>query len=504
MSGAEASGPRGLVSTMLTPVRLDQPTGHSIWHRTALGTIGVGVQGLLRFLVSLFVGHIGGPSVLGVVQSAVSTALLLALLWPTTTGSAASKFIARARGAGDHGEVRSVGAHLSKRTRQAAILLAAASIPIWIAVDGGDVGGGLCVAALLLGYAGYSFTRGLQFGAGQIPRATMWDLTSAGLGLVGVLIALVLGARGATLLLPLALSYGIYAFAGWPWGAHGRPSPDLRREMDGFVAIGVAGTIASTGLLQLSVIVARLIDTKANVGQYSAAFNLATPASLLAGALSLALFPSMAEAWGRGDRAGFRAQTDQATRALVVTMVTMLGGIAVASRFIVAVIWGTRYSAAADLLPILVAAVLATTLGVASVNALSTRSQRGMAIASASSLAGLLTGGTVWLLIALRDDPTGAAWAHGVRGIAVGYLCGTVLIGGIPIVVVWVTDRQRWGWLMTRLACGVAAAAVLVWAQRALDISHWLDPAAVAVFLAFWWVLSHRDLRAALGVIRRR
>jgi O-antigen/teichoic acid export membrane protein len=493
-AGPSPEGSPHAVPGVLRPLRLDQPTGHGMAHRAALGTVGVAVQGLVRFLTSLFVGRLAGPSVLGVVQSAISTALLLSLLWPTTTGSAASKFVARARGAGDTEQIYAVAAHLRRRTVQAAVLLAIVSIPVWITIDDGHLGDALCVAALLLGYSGYSFTRGLQFGAGQIPRATFWDVSSAALGIASLLIALLLGARGGVLLLPLAASYGLYTLAGWPWGARGTLPSALRREIDGFVAIGVAGTLASTGFLQLSVIVARLVDTDAHVGQYAAALALATPASLLAGSLSLTLFPSMAEAWGRRDFAGFRRQTDQATRALVLVMVTTLGGIAVGSRFVVAVVWGDRYPEAADLLPVLLLAVLGTTIGVASVNALSTRSQRGMIAASGASLAGLVVGATVWAVLA-RD--------HGVMGIAIGYLAGTVVVGGAPLVTVWRTDRQPWTLLVLRLMVGVGVASVLVVLERATGLSYWYEPLLVVGFLTFWWVLGHRDVRAAVQLLRR-
>jgi putative peptidoglycan lipid II flippase len=398
-------------------------------HRAALGTVGVAVQGLVRFLTSLLVGR-----------------------------------------------------------------LAVISVPVWIVVRHGRLGDGLCVAALLLGYSGYSFTRGLQFGAGQIPRATFWDVCSATLGIAALLVALLIGARGGVLLLPLAASYGLYTLAGWPWGAQGALPPALRREIDGFVAIGVAGTLASTGFLQLSVIVAGLVDTDAHVGQYAAALALATPASLLAGSLSLTLFPSMAEAWGRRDVEGFRRQTDLATRALVLVMVTTLGGIAVGSRFIVAVIWGDEFAQAADLLPVLLLAVLGTTIGVASVNALSTRSQRGMIVASGASLAGLVVGAIVWAVLA-RDQ--------GVMGVAIGYLAGTLVVGGAPLIVVWRRDRQPWGLLLLRLLLGVAVAAALLVVERTTGLSYWYEPALVVGFVAFWWLLGYRDVRTALLLVRR-
>src|SRR5690606_36015248 len=97
-------------------------------------------------------------------------------------------------------------------------------------------------------------------------------------------------------------------------------SRTLRREIDHFVLFGLAGAVAVTGFLQLSMVVARLVDSDAQAGQYAAALSLATPASLLAGSMSLVLFPAMAESWGRGDLESFRRQGDEAMRLLVLVM----------------------------------------------------------------------------------------------------------------------------------------------------------------------------------------
>ena len=461
--------------------------------RGVLSTIGLASQGALRFLINLLVGRFGGPSLLGILQTAISTATFLALLWPTTTGSAASKFVARARGADKPDEVEAVAAHLRRRTIETTLLLAAIAVPLWIWLGEGDVTGGLSVAALVIGYSGYNFARGVQFGVGQVARSTVWDVIITLAGVAGVLCALVTGVQGPLLLLPMAGAYLLYTVAGWPWSALGRPSAALRREMGGVVARGVFGTIASAGFLQLSMVVARQVGSAHEAGQYAAALTLATPASLLAGSLSLVLFPSMAEAWGRGDVRGFRWQTDQATRLLVVVMVAIFGSLALCSRLVVAIIWGTRYAQASELLPILLLAVLPTTLAMACVNSLSTRSQRGMAVASGASLSGLAVGGVGWLLLAPR---------FGESGVALGYLAGTLVIAGLPVAVVWHRDGQEWSRLLSKLACGVCIVVGMLAAQRQLPLGPWLDTAWALVFLLAWLTIVRREARVVMRLLR--
>jgi putative peptidoglycan lipid II flippase len=476
---------RALAVRMLRPVDLDAPAGTSLTRGSMLSTTGLLAQGVLRFATAFLVGHVAGRAELGLVASAIATATLLALLWPTTTGSAASKFIARARGAGRDDEVHSIAAHLSRRTAQTGILLGLASAVVWVLIDHGTWLEAASVAALTVAYSGYSFTRGVQFGARQVPRATSWDLASVVAGLLALAALLTLGVRGPALILPLVLAYGLYTLAGWPHGARGRPSPGLRRELDGFVALGAAGSLASTGFLQLSQITAKVSTGDADAGQYAAALNLATPASMLAASLSLVLFPSMAQAWGRGDHASFHEQTDRATRALAMVMVAIFGSLILCSRLAVDVIWGSRFQGAQDVLPILVLAVLASNLAVPSVNALTTRSQRGMWVTTGASLGGMAVGAVVWWMLA---GPLGTV------GVAVGYLCGTLVIASIPVAITWWSARHAWAGVFGRVAVALLVVGGLSWLQRGVGLSRWTDPLVAVVFLGTWLLLARQDL----------
>jgi O-antigen/teichoic acid export membrane protein len=467
------------------PIHLDRPVTDSLARRGSLSTIGLVAQGGLRFLTSWLVGRLAGKAALGVVASAVATATLLALLWPTTTGSAAAKYLARARGARDTAELLGVAHHLSRRTLQATAVLSAAAIPVWVFLDGGSLVSSLPVAALCAAFSGYSFTRGVLLGTGHVARATLWDLVSVGIGVVLLVLALVAGMSGAALVLPMAAALTAYTLAGWPYRAAGTVPRALRREIDHFVLLGVAGTLASTGFLQLSMLAVRRVSPLEEAGQYAAALALATPASLLAVSLSLVLFPSLAEIWGRGDVRGFRAQTDRAMRALTLVMVGIFGALVLSSRFVVRLVWGPTFDQAARYLPVLALAVLATTLGMVSVNAVTTRSRRGMQLTTAASIGGMVVGVIVWLL---------AAPALGAFGIALGYLAGTVCIAAVPLVVVWRTDQHHWGPLFGRVALGLVLLGALVAAQHLLGLSLWLDPLVAAVFLLAWTALERRDL----------
>lgn len=481
---------------MLRPVRLDRPVTMSLARGGLYSTTGLVAQGLLRFVTSFLVGHIAGKSVLGEIASAIAMSLTLALLWPTSTGSAASMFLARARGEDKPDELRATAAHLRMRTMQSGLLLGAVGIPLWVLIDGGSWAGALSVAALTIAYSGYSFTRGVQFGAGQVLRATMWDVTSVLLGLGALAALLVAGVRNTTLVVPLVLTYSLYTLASWPYGARGKVGRERRRELDGFVVLGAIGSLASAGFLQLSQVAAKMAAGDTEAGQYASALALATPASMLATSLTLVLLPSLSEAYGRGDLDLFRAQTDRATRGLAVTMVAIFCSIMVCSRLIVSVVWGPAYAGAEKLLPVLAAAVLATNLGVASVNALYTRSRRGLMINTSAGVGGMLIGVVVWLLLGPHLGP---------YGVAIGYLCGAVSIIVVPITWVWRKDGHRWSLVFGKVALGVVVATAMIVAQHVVPVPLLLDPVFAVAFLAIWWLINRADVaKLRIPGLRRR
>lgn len=480
---------------MFRTVKLDAESSTTIVHRGALSMAGVIFQGTTRFLTNLIIGRVGGPAVLGTVASAISSAQLLSLLWPTSTGSAASKFIARARGKQDFEEAAAVAAHLGKRTLQATAVLAVLAVPAWMILYGGRASGGIWVGILVMGYSGYSFTRGVHFGSAQVLRATKWDFLTGTLGILGVLVSLRLGARGLALLMPLAGASLLFTVACWPWGARGRLRSVLRREIDNFVALATLGTVASAGFLQLSMIVARLVAGAGEAGQYAAALSLATPLSIVASSLSLVLYPSMSEAYGRGDHEGVRRQTDQSTRLLAVVMVGVFGSFALSSRLLIALIWGERFAKAGSLLPVLLIAVLATTLAVPSVNSLTSRAHDGMLVATSASILGLVVGATTWWLLAPR---------LGVLGVAFGYVAGTATIAGIAIVSTWRREAQHWWGLTWRVVAAEGVLVLLLYVERALDAPMALDLVFTALYCVTWIVMSRADMSNVAALVRQR
>ncbi|MGG5257962.1 lipopolysaccharide biosynthesis protein [Phycicoccus avicenniae] len=491
------AGPGGGWRDLLRPLRLDREAPpRSLAKDSALSMVGLLAQGGLRFVTSWLVGRLAGRAVLGALQSAMSTASLLALLGPTSVGSAASKYLARARATGDRDELHAVAVHLRQRAAVLSLLLGGVGVAFWVVYDGGRWVDGLWVGLFTAAWSGYSFTRGVLFGTGQVRRATAWDLLSGIGGVVVLVVALLLGLRGPALLAPLVLSYTAYVLASWPRVARAERTPlarPLRRELDEFVLLGITGTVASAGFLQVAMIVAKGTGPE-DAGQFAASMATATPASLLAVSLSLALFPSLAESWARGDTATFLDQTDRAARVLQVVMVSILGSLAICSQLIMAFVWGPKFDPESPVLPALLVAITMTTVAVPSVNALVTRSRRLMRVTTGASFAGLCTGALVWWLL----GPSSAV------DVAVGFLAGSVVSGAVPLLAEWRVGRHRWGWVVLRLPLAVLLVVGAVVGQRALGLPVWAEPLTALLFVAVWWVLCRRDLALVpLGPLAR-
>lgn len=487
-----------MIRSLLRPVDVVAARDTSVGGRGLVSVVGLAAQGLIRFAVLLVIGRFVGPVVLGVVATAMASAALLVLLWPTTSGQAASRFVARSRGRADAGELAAVLAHLGRRFGQATAVLAVTAAVAWQLLGGGSGADGVVVAAYLIGLAGQAHTRGVHYGCGAVTRVVTWDVATSVLGLAGVVGLLAAGRRDVWLLAPVAALLLVLTAGCWPWGATSRgtaaPGTALRRELDRFVLFGSLGTLASAGLVQLSLLAARQAGDAAGAGQYAAATALANPLTLLSGAMSLVLYPTMAEAFGRGDRGAVAGQLDRGTRGLLVVVAPLVAVMAVLSPQLVALVWGSAYAETARLLPVVVTAVLASMVAVPCVNALTSDDEiDGIRRIALVSLAGLALAALVWVLVVPR---------LGVFGVALGYAAGVLAIAAYAVIRQWRAWRMRWAGPAARAAALGGAAAVV----QAVVPAHQAAGrclGAAALVLA-WGLLARRDLGIWTALLRRR
>lgn len=480
-----ASGDSGVVHRLVGRLTFPGPTSVPAAHSGVVGSgawtmVAVASNGVARLLTVVLVGRAGGVDVLGTFQTGLSIAQLLVLLLPTALGSAASKFVAQGvadRTSGDPGEVYRF---LVSRLRIAAFALGVAALGVWWAVEGPNVWSAIEVVVLTAVLSWYSVTRGLLFGLGLARRSAFWDIATSSLvvALMGTL-ALVADPQHGGLLV-VALTYAVFAAVNTPRPRAGVLSPERRSEIDRFCVAVVFGTLASTGFLQLTMLMSRVTGGKQAAGEFAAALNLATPASLVAASLSLVVFPELAGALARGDRDRVRLVVDRSFR-LLVSMV--LPGVVVTYYLagpVVRLVLGEDFSEASSILVILMAAVLITTSAVTCVTALTSGGQRGVQASALLSVTGLLVGVGSWLVLVPALDVDGVAW---------GYLVGSLITACGPTLWAWRSQRQKWMVPVASTSVGLLLVAV-TWQVSAV-------PRAVEVALVVGAVVASAALQAA-------
>ncbi|WP_019816447.1 hypothetical protein, partial [Saccharomonospora saliphila] len=408
--------------------------------RGLVSAVGIAVQGSVRFVYSLLVGRTLPAGFLSATNSAISTAMLATMLWPTSLGAAAAKFVARE--SGDVAVRVALTRHLARLSLlTSAGLGVAGGVLTYAVLAPGELTTAVFVALLTVGLSSYTFVRGVQYATGRVLRATVWDALSFVVAVGGLVLVLVFELR-AWLLLPLTAGYAVYSVAGWPRTGGGPVGAELRTEINRFVAWGVLGSLATGGFLQLTMVLAHQTGDVEGADAYAAALTLATPASLLGSVLSLLLLPALSAAVGRGDYAAVRGHTDLAHRALITVVGGVFGVLVVGARLLVAVLWPNLASAVPVLETLLAATFLYTTSIVVteSIRSYDEHGARVMALIR-------VTGFVVGLGVAVALIP-----ALSVLGIAVGYLAGMAITGLVPVVVVWRRDRHRWAGLAARVA----------------------------------------------------
>ncbi|MFV0407817.1 MAG: lipopolysaccharide biosynthesis protein [Propioniciclava sp.] len=421
----------------------------------AWSTVGVLFSGGTQFLTSLLVARLGGPALLGILRGSLSLANLATLLWPSTAGPAASLFLARERAAAREEAARGAARHLALTSIGVAILLAPVAAWLSVVLFGLSWVDAAWVAALTVALSAYHLARGLRFGAGQVRRAATWEIICSGVAIM-LLVGVLMAGWAGWILAPLVAGNLLYSAGAWLAVFRGPASTSAEqlREIHAFVSWGVAGTVASAGLMQLSMILAKTQSDDVVAGFYAAAISLATPLSMVARAVSMAIFPEMARQRGRNEPAATRATTDRATRGLVALMTPLFCALILVADPLVALVYGPGFAGAILPLRVLLVAVWLLVLPVPSVNAINVAGPAGIRLSALLSWAGLLVGLTsmaVWSLTA------------GIVGIAAGYLAGVATTSISSFGYVWHRDRQPWGrivgWATALMTITVAAAA---------------------------------------------
>jgi O-antigen/teichoic acid export membrane protein len=263
---------------------------------------GLLAQGLARFLYTVAIGRWLGPEALGDVNTVLALAVYLSLFWPAALGVAGSRYIPST----SHGRANEQAtiAYL-KRSFWISTALLVPLGGIVAALLTADLLTGVAASALIGTYGAYTFVRGTLLGQDKVTRITVVDTISS-IAALTLLITVITFDSSPLLLLPLSVGYLAFSLIGWPRTVTSSLDRALRGEINRFTAHSVVWLVATGGLLPTTMVFAQAFGSSRDAGIFAAAMTLATPANMIAQALSQVLVPFIAA----------RAHEPEAMRAL--------------------------------------------------------------------------------------------------------------------------------------------------------------------------------------------
>ena len=391
----------------------DQARIGGVISRAAISTLGMAAQGAARFVYTLAIGRFAGPELLGETSALLAVAVFVSLFWPAPAGLAASRFLPLP-------DIAGPAMTVLRRSLLPAVTIIAiiAGIAAWLL--GSEIAAILGCVAVTIGYAGYVFVRGVLIGEDRINRAALTDTITAAIG-IAVLVLVLFANLHWALLLPLALSYALFAVLSWPRQA-GTPTQAQRTEVRVFTRDSAIANVATGGLLPAVSTLILAFDTPYVAGLFAAGLSLATPANQISQALTQVLVPqfSRMHVQATGDA---RSMLRRLLMLSFVGFGVIYGALIALSPWILELFYGSDYVAGALSMQLIMAGVCAMSIIAAPLAFLqATGHQRINATIWAVSL-GLA------LVVMVSAGPF-----FGQSGVLAGFLLGSV--GGSVAVII--------------------------------------------------------------------
>lgn len=449
--------------------------------------------GLTRLIHGSLVSHATDRATYGLVGSLIAVTTIASLLLPAGVASATAKFIPYHQGRADPAAARAVHRFLARLSAGGSVVLAAgAAFGAALAFDLGPVDTAQ-VGALCLAFSLYSVHKSTLYGFDEINAYVRLELVCAVVTVAATVAVVLAGSR--LYLVPLAVGYALFTLGAWwrlrPRGRGPRAGLPARAEILRFTALACLGTLCSLGFLQGTQLLAGWFAAAPEVAYFAAAVTLVAPAYFLPRALGLVLFPAMARAHGAGDLAQVRRNADLSTRALVVALAPVFAVGLLLAREALVLFGGPGYASGAPVLRLILVATYLAVSQVAAVNALSSGAH--VRVPVGFGVLGCLTGLAV---VAVLGGPLGAT------GVGLGYLLGTAVTAGGPIVVVWRMHRMPWAGPVARSLTVVAVAVFTGYLLDALALTTAartiVDLGAAVVAILLILIILRRDLAILL------
>lgn len=449
--------------------------------------------GASTFLISLFIGRLGGAALLGLTQTITATAALASLLYPTPAGTNASRSISSSNAREDHVRAGEIARYLANRVLLASLILTIAVVTYTFIFHRPGIDVILVSGLMVVSVSLRAFTEGLHFGGGESQRLAAWSSAIAVLSLLTTTVLLLIGIRSVWVITPLvALNFVFVAFS-WPGRTRKLRDRAVRTDISRFIRFAVMGTLASAGFTQLAVLLAASVNGLTYAGTYAASNTLTAPITMLASALGSVLFPALAAAHASGGLAELGSRLHRSTSLLATMILYACIPMLLLAAPIVHLLWGTPFADTAWIMLFSVPAVAVGAIASPAVSAITSESNRGMAISAISSAAGAAVGVIVWLC-AIPFVPRLA--------IPLGYVIGIAIVAMIPWIIAWKKFSMRWTkesvTIISALSGAIVGAVILQ--QAAAPI--WISALVALAAMTAWTVVRRHDVRRSVVMLR--
>ncbi len=460
--------------------------------KSALAVLTKVAPGIATLTTNLLIGRLGGAPLLGLTQTAISTASLTSLVYPAPAAAAASRFVSASVATGDEGKATAIATYLGRRVVFSIVCLTAAILggSLLLGVDNVMVVIVSCV--MTAGVSMRVFIEGLHFGGGRGRRLALWSASVAALGVIGSALLLVAGNRTVWVVVPVAIANVVFAIVTWPKRTPTVLKRTERRRIRHFILLAMLGTIASSGFVQLTTIVANLVAGVAFAGEYAAGLTLTTPLAIVATAISATLFPALSAMHAGASAEVVQKRISEASSILAAVIGAAVCGMIVIAEPLVLIVWGQEYVNTWWILLFLLVGTLATTVAVPSVTALTSSSNKGMLISASSSLFGAITGVITWIFVIPMA---------GELGVVLGCAVATTVTGLIPYVLVWRGYRMRWARSTFEVVAVVVLSAGLAMLMHLGYIESALSPLLAVAVVILWALFRRRDVRRVWAIV---
>lgn len=480
------------MKALLFPARRLDPSGGHLGVAFSLTVVGVLGQGLARFAYSVLIGRFLGVQALGNYGLILAVSSILILLWPSASGNAAGKYIALSRGRSDLQDARDVERHVGLGALWGCLALGTVGATLAVLVLGVQPHDAVWVLVLTLAMGGYTAARGIRVGYGQFGASALWDVLTAAIAISLLVLVIATGAE-ALVVVPLAIGYLVFAAAVWPVRRRPRIDKQRRKEILRFTLWSSLSLVAAGGLLQLSIVLTQQWASAVDLGLYSAAIQLATPAAMLSGALLTAVGPRIVGRFAVGDQSGMQHQLNSLMQLTVGGFLPIFALAIFWSPTLVTLVYGAEFRDAALPLMILFAGVAATSFNAANARLVGTET-RGIVQLALINLGALLLG--VSIILALGPS-------LGLVGTAAGFTAGSLVAALIPFVLVWRMDRLTWGLPLARIIFFYAFVTVAILLSGGSTTFTW-STVVSALFVLTWiplnWSLTRETVRKVRGL----